>query len=74
MDRKEAVTIFKARCPSKKIIGYWEDGDNIIFNTAPEYGGEAAEVCQFIVFPNGKIQGTNPLRSEVILDRPMKRL
>lgn len=71
MTAKEAIAIFKSRCPDFKITGYWEDGDNIILNTSPMYNKEAEEVCQFIVFSNGVIQGTNPLRNEVIIDQPM---
>ena len=53
MKAKEAIAIFKSRCPDFKVTGYWEDGDNIIVNTAPLYNKEAEEVCQFIVFSNG---------------------
>lgn len=72
MTAKEAIAIFKSRCPDFKVTGYWEDGDNIIVNTAPLYNKEAEEVCQYIVFSNGIIQATNPLRSEVIIDKPMR--
>lgn len=71
MTAKEAIAIFKSRCPDFKVTGYWEDGDKIIVNTAPLYNKEAEEVCQYIVFSNGVIQGTNPLRNEVIIDQPM---
>lgn len=71
MKAKEAIAIFKSRCPDFKITGYWEDGDDIILNTDPLYNKQAEEVCQFIVLANGVIQGTNPLRNEVIIDQPM---
>lgn len=71
MKVKEAIAIFKSRCPDFNITGYWEDGNDIILNTSPMYNKEAEEVCQFIVLSNGVIQGTNPLRNEVIIDQPM---
>ena len=43
-------------------------------NTSPSLGLGYSEVCQYIVFADGKIQPTNPVRSEVILNTPMKRI
>ena len=84
MTSKQAIDIFKEKYPHKKPIGYWIDGENVILNTSPSLGlGYStspslglgySEVCQYIVFADGKIQPTNPVRSEVILNTPMKRI
>ena len=68
MTSKQAIDIFKEKYPHKKPIGYWIDG------TSPSLGLGYSEVCQYIVFADGKIQPTNPVRSEVILNTPMKRI
>ena len=64
MTSKQAIDIFKEKYPHKKPIGY----------TSPSLGLGYSEVCQYIVFADGKIQPTNPVRSEVILNTPMKRI
>lgn len=74
MTSKQAIDIFKEKYPHKKPIGYWIDGENVILNTSPSLGLGYSEVCQYIVFADGKIQPTNPVRSEVILNMPMKRI
>ena len=63
MTSKQAIDIFKEKYPHKKPIG-----------TSPSLGLGYSEVCQYIVFADGKIQPTNPVRSEVILNTPMKRI
>ena len=50
------------------------DGENVILNTSPSLGLGYSEVCQYIVFADGKIQPTNPVRSEVILNMPMQKI
>ena len=58
MTSKQAIDIFKEKYP----------------HTSPSLGLGYSEVCQYIVFADGKIQPTNPVRSEVILNTPMKRI
>lgn len=72
MTSKQAIDTFKKKYPDKKPIGYWIDGENVILNIAPSLGRGCSEVCQYIVFENGEIQATNPMRSEVIINTPMK--
>ena len=67
-----AIDIFKKKYPDKKPNGYWKDGDSFILNTDLVYGaGYSGEICQYIVSPNGRVQPTNPMRSEIIIDIPM---
>ena len=58
MTSKQAIDIFKEKYPHKKPIGYWIDGENVILNTSPSLGLGYSEVCQYIVFADGKIQPT----------------
>lgn len=75
MTIEQAIHIFSKKYPSKKLNGYWEDGNNYILNTESEYGpGYSGEICQFLVSGNGDIQPTNPMRSEVIIDSPMIKI
>ena len=74
MTLQRAIDIFKKKCPTKQPIGYWIDETNVVFNIKPEYGKGYDEICQYVVFENGNVMPTNPLRSPVILEKPMKRL
>lgn len=74
MTSMQAIEIFKKNYPNKKPIGYWIDRTNVILNIAPSVGRGYSEVCQYIVFENGEIQATNPMRSEVIINTPMERI
>lgn len=67
-----AIDIFKQKYSDKKPNGYWKYGDGFILNTDSVYGaGYSGEICQYIVLPNGSVQPTNPMRSEIIIDVPM---
>lgn len=70
----KALSVLKLKYPDRKPIGYWEDGDNVIINTKPQMGPGAAEVCQFVVRPDGTVYGTNPAQCHVICVQPMKKL
>lgn len=71
----QAIHIFSTKYPTKKLNGYWKDGNNYILNVETEYGSEySGEICQFLVLSNGDIQPTNPMRSEVIIDSPMTKI
>ena len=35
MTVKEAVAILTKKYPGRVVLGYWEDGDDYIFNTKP---------------------------------------
>ena len=74
MTSKQAIDIFKEKYLQRNPIGYWIDGENVILNTSPSLGLGYSEVCQYIVFADGKIQPTNPVRSEVILNMPMQKI
>lgn len=74
MTSKQAIDIFKEKYLQRNPIGYWIDGENVILNTSPSLGLGYSEVCQYIVFADGNIQSTNPVRSEVILNMPMQKI
>ncbi len=63
MTVKEAVAILTQKYPGRIVLGYWEDGDDYIFNTKPikAIRGLAAP-GQFVVTKNGEVYGTNPMR------------
>ena len=70
-----AMPLFDSYAGAAGMAGqHWIDGENVILNTSPSLGLGYSEVCQYIVFADGKIQPTNPVRSEVILNMPMKRI
>lgn len=74
MTLQNAIKIFNKKCPDLEPVGYWNDSPNIILATRPTRGADISEVCQYIVFQDGRVQGTNPLRSDVILETPMKKI
>ena len=74
MTSKQAIDIFKEKYLQRNPIGYWIDGENVILNTYPSLGLGYSEVCQYIVFADGNIPSTNPVRNEVIMNMPMKRI
>lgn len=63
MTLNDAMKIFTREYPDYRILGYWQDAHDYIFNieVSPDYVGAA----QFIVKSNGKIQGTNPMNSNL---------
>lgn len=76
MNVQTAYEIIAKKMPERKILGYWANHGEIIVNVAP-YPGEAG-CTQFIVKDGGKVFPTNPLRSDLSLDkykefRPMKK-
>lgn len=74
MSMEKALAAFNKAEPERTPIGYWEDGDNVIFNTKPIYGPGCMETCQFMVLPDGTVYGTNPAQCHVIVTQPMKKI
>lgn len=74
MNVADAVKSFKEEYPERKVKGYWEDGDAIILNVEEQRSSECPEPCQFIVTSNGSVMPTNPVRSPIMIESPMKKI
>ena len=70
---ERAKEIFSKKS-DRKIIGYWIDGDIVIFNTVATNGDNMPVPGQYVVTSKGEVYGTNPLRNPIIVNSPMKKL
>lgn len=62
MSVNDAAAILKKQFPGRVITGYWVKDNGYVFNTRAMVPGEAAP-GQYLVTTDGKIYGTNPVRS-----------
>lgn len=61
MTVKEAAAILTKKEPGRIILGYWEDGDDYIFNTKHVIKAmrKLAAPAQFVVTKDGEVYGTH---------------
>lgn len=64
MTVKEAAAILTKEEPGRIILGYWDEGDNYIFNTKHVLKAmhKLTAPAQFVVTKDGEVYGTNPMR------------
>lgn len=72
MNVREATAILKKQFPNRKIVGYWVKSNGFVFNTKPLLGDSLVEPGQYLVTDDGKVYGTNPMRSKLNMDEMKK--
>lgn len=70
MDLKRAIELYK-KDYDRPVVGYWQDGSDIILNVKPRIPDEPA---QWLVNDKGQVYNTNPLRNPIIASNPMKKI
>lgn len=62
----EAINILANKYPGRVVTGYWVKGKDYILNTKPLHALKGmTEPGQFVVTEEGKVYGTNPVRSNL---------
>ena len=74
MDLVTALNIFAKNVSGRIPVGYWERDGQYIFNTKPVSAlASLTAPAQYVVTKDGKVYGTNPLRSKLDINE-MKKL
>lgn len=71
MNVKEAASILRRQFPERIITGYWVKDNGYVFNTKMLFVNDTSP-GQYVVTNDGKVYGTNPVRSDLDINEMKK--